>query len=116
LVSDFQFSAAPYYPVRMRSACAFVLRWLLIYLRFPSFVSKSKRSNVRLVAAADFEEDEVVFCIPRAAVLNVNNVFAGQDSGASKEALLQMPSWLVCILHRITVGFTDNFLRHSQPL
>jgi SET domain-containing protein 6 len=81
------------YPVRMRSACGLGPRCLLGSLH--RLLWKGKYANISIVAAADFEEDEVVFCIPRSAVLNVNNVFAGQETSASKKALLQMPSWLV---------------------
>ncbi|EHL01706.1 SET [Glarea lozoyensis ATCC 20868] len=73
----------------------------------PKMTLKDLKSEGRgrgVVAAADFEEDEVVFCIPRTAVLNVNNVFAGQDSGASKEALLQMPNWLALTATMMSEG------------
>jgi hypothetical protein len=80
----------------MKSACDLALRCLLVFLRGLFF--EKRYANRDIVAAADFETDEVVFSIPRSSILNVNNVFAGQETGASKEALLQMPSWLVCTL------------------
>lgn len=50
-----------------------------------------------LVAAADFDEDELVFSIPRNAVLNVQTALRNASASTS-EAILNMPSWLVCRL------------------
>jgi len=47
------------------------------------------------VAATDFGEDEVVFSIPRSAVLNVNNALAGVSEDACKDTISKMPNWLV---------------------
>lgn len=53
--------------------------------------------TIPLVAAADFDEDEVVFSIPRNAVLNVQTALPTANARAS-QAILNMPSWLVCCL------------------
>lgn len=64
----------------------------------PSMALVDMRSEGRgrcAVAADDLEEDEIVFSIPRSAVLNVTTASAGLD-GTLKEAIAEMPPWLVC--------------------
>jgi SET domain-containing protein 6 len=60
--------------------CPHLRRWLI--------VSK--------VATADFDEDELVFSVPRNAVLNVKNVLdIKKEQSIPAEALAFMPPWLV---------------------
>jgi hypothetical protein len=47
------------------------------------------------VAIDDFGEDEVVFSIPRSAVLNITTALPGIAPGGAQQAILSMPSWLV---------------------
>ena len=49
----------------------------------------------RLVASAEFYENEVVFSIPRNAVLNVQTALPN-DNPRAAQAIANMPSWLVC--------------------
>ncbi|TVY81470.1 Ribosomal lysine N-methyltransferase [Lachnellula suecica] len=63
----------------------------------PKMVIADLRSEGRgrgVVAAADFGEEEVVFSIPRSAVLNVSNVLAGTSNDNYKEAISKIPNWL----------------------
>ena len=48
-----------------------------------------------IVASADFEEDEIVFSIPRHVILNIQTVLPNTNPTLSKD-LLALPSWLVC--------------------
>ncbi|RDL35117.1 putative Ribosomal N-lysine methyltransferase 4 [Venustampulla echinocandica] len=61
-------------------------------IRIEDFRSDGRGRGV--VAAADLAEDEVIFSIPRTSALNINNSLAGIDAGSSRDALLNMPSWL----------------------
>ncbi|KAG9232450.1 putative ribosomal N-lysine methyltransferase 4 [Amylocarpus encephaloides] len=65
-------------------------------------------SNVFLVAAAGFEEDELVFSIPRGAVLNVGNVLSSTGSTNWRESLQNMPSWLSLTAAMISEGQRSN--------
>lgn len=47
------------------------------------------------MAIADFEQDEVVFSIPRSAVLNIATALPDIGTESSQSAIRAMPSWLV---------------------
>lgn len=47
------------------------------------------------MATDDFEEDEIVFSIPRSAVLNIATALPGIPTDEIRNAILSMPSWLV---------------------
>ena len=47
------------------------------------------------VAIDDFDEDEVVFSIPRSAVMNITTALPGIVPGGTRQAIHSMPSWLV---------------------
>ena len=49
------------------------------------------------VATGDFESDELIFSVPRSAVLNLNTVFFGSSSVSNIEFKIRnLASWLVC--------------------
>ncbi len=52
-------------------------------------------TNSPSVAVADFEEDEVVFSVPRSAVLNIKTALGTSTASSSQQNMLDMPSWLV---------------------
>lgn len=52
-------------------------------------------TDLHPVAVADFDVDEVVFSIPRTAVLNTQNLPADSVTALTPESLAQMPNWLV---------------------
>ncbi|CAG8973799.1 hypothetical protein HYALB_00006344 [Hymenoscyphus albidus] len=63
----------------------------------PKMVVKDLRSKGLgrgVVAAASFEEDEIIFSIPRNLVLNMNTIFASDNANSGREALASMPPWL----------------------
>jgi hypothetical protein len=72
---------------------------------FNNTVQFASRSTTPLTSSpvasgGDFEEDELIFSIPRTAILSLNNVLSESDShGISKvvspDLLRQMPNWLV---------------------
>ncbi|KAF4625462.1 hypothetical protein G7Y89_g12708 [Cudoniella acicularis] len=75
----------------------------------PKMVLKDLRSEGEgrgrgVVAAADFEEDEIVFSIPRSAVLNVQNTMPGCESSSSTSTLSSMPNWLALTAAIISQG------------
>ncbi|KAG9247875.1 hypothetical protein BJ878DRAFT_122109 [Calycina marina] len=47
-----------------------------------------------VIAIADIQEDEVLFSIPRSAVLNLNNTISALPTEAMQETISAMPSWL----------------------
>ncbi|PSS10632.1 hypothetical protein M430DRAFT_30540 [Amorphotheca resinae ATCC 22711] len=63
----------------------------------PKMALKDLRSESRgrgVVAIADFEQDEVVFSIPRSAVLNIATALPDIGTESSQSAIRAMPSWL----------------------
>ncbi|TVY55436.1 Ribosomal lysine N-methyltransferase 4 [Lachnellula cervina] len=77
----------------------------------PKMTIKDLRSEGRgrgVVAAADFAEDEVVFSVPRSAVLNVSNALADISDNASKDALSEMPNWLAMTAVMVKEGQRSN--------
>lgn len=55
-------------------------------------------AEISAVATEDFEEDELVFSIPRSVILNVKNVADTRGrEGLPSDALAAMPNWLVSI-------------------
>jgi len=75
-------------------AASFSFRILNLPCR--SKICKSTPAKVIPVATADFEEDEIIFSIPRSAVLNVKALTP--TAKCSEQALASMPGWLVCVL------------------
>ncbi|TVY49529.1 Ribosomal lysine N-methyltransferase [Lachnellula occidentalis] len=73
----------------------------------PKMIIKDLRAEGRgrgVVAAADFAEDEVVFSVPRSAVLNVSNALPGISDNPSKDAISKMPNWLALTAAMVTEG------------
>lgn len=73
-----------------------------------------------VVAVADLQEDEVVFSIPRSAVLNLNTALPSIPDKSTREAIQAMPSWLVDFLGQKVKTLrpvTDKFLgtHYSDP-
>jgi len=49
-----------------------------------------------VVCVADLQEDEILFSIPRSAVLNLKTALPTIPAGPMQDAISAMPSWLVC--------------------
>lgn len=73
----------------------------------PKMQLKDLRSESRgrgAVATDDFEEDEIVFSIPRSAVLNIATALPGIPTDEMRKAILSMPSWLALTALIISEG------------
>jgi SET domain-containing protein 6 len=61
-----------------------------------NFVPLPQHADISiLVAVADIDENEILFTIPRSSVLNTSTALDDSYPAFLRQALLEMPSWLV---------------------